>query len=186
MTPLPTAAAGSGASEGTTATPADAAAALDELLARHGAAVRRLASLFERSKADRDDLVQDIWLAVWRAWPRFRAECAERTFVLRIAHNRAVSYVCGRAPQHHDLEAAAQVADGAAGPERRVASSQEAQRLLEGLRSLSLVSRQVMSLSLEGLAQREIAEVLGTSESNVAVRLHRARAQLRNVLEDAP
>jgi len=40
-----------------------------------------------------------------------------------------------------------------------------------------------MSLSLEGLAQREIAEVLGTGESNVAVRLHRARAHLRKVLE---
>ncbi len=173
MTPLPTASA---ESETT---------ALDELLEKHGAAVRRLASLFERSRADRDDLVQDIWLAVWRAWPRFRSEASERTFVLRIAHNRAVSYVCQRHPQHHDLAAAADVADAAAGPERRLASRQEAERLLEALRTLPLVSRQVMSLSLEGLAQREIADVLGTSESNVAVRLHRARAHLRKVLEDA-
>jgi len=85
--------------------------------------------------------------------------------------------------QHHELEAAADVVDAAAGPERRVASRQDAERLLEGLRSLPLVSRQVMSLSLEGLAQREIAEVLGAGESNVAVRLHRARAHLRKVLE---
>jgi len=83
MTPLPTATAESHAGDRPPIAPASPATPLDELFARHGAAVRRLASLFERSQPDRDDLVQDIWLAVWRAWPRFRAECAERTFVLR-------------------------------------------------------------------------------------------------------
>ena len=160
------------------------AAALEELFARHGAAVRRLCAVFEREAADRDDLAQDIWLAVWRAWAGFRAECSERTFILRIAHNRALSRVCrGRLPAV-DLEAAGELADTGPGPERALASLQDAERLMEGLRRLPLVSRQVMSLSLEGVAQREIAEILGTSESNVAVRMHRARNSLRAWLEE--
>jgi RNA polymerase sigma factor (sigma-70 family) len=160
------------------------APALEELFSRHGAAVRRLCAVFQREAADRDDLAQDIWLAVWRAWHGFRGECSERTFILRIAHNRALSRVCRARLPSVDLEDAADVMDSRPGPERTVASLQDAERLMEGMRRLPLVSRQVMSLSLEGIPQREIAEILGTSESNVAVRMHRARSSLRTWLEE--
>ena len=63
------------------------------LLHEHDRALRRLAASYERDPSRQQDLVQDIWLAVWQALPRFRGECSERTFVFRIAHNRAVSHI---------------------------------------------------------------------------------------------
>jgi len=160
------------------------AGALEHLHARHGAAVRRLASVFTRRPADRDDLTQDIWLAVWRAWPSFRGDCAERTFIMRIAHNRAISHSCIARIMQVSLDEAQDLPASSPGPDRAVASEQEAERLLEGLRHIPVASRQVMSLSLEGLPQAEIAEIVGISESNVAVRLHRARTQLRAWMEE--
>jgi RNA polymerase sigma-70 factor (ECF subfamily) len=47
-----------------------------------------------------------------------------------------------------------------------------------------LIYRQVITLTLEGLSYREIAQVLGIGESNVGVRLNRARQLLRTTLED--
>lgn len=63
------------------------------MLNEHDAAIRRLTASYERDASRCQDLVQDIWLAVWPALPRFRDDCSERTFVYRIAHNRAVSHI---------------------------------------------------------------------------------------------
>ena len=63
------------------------------LVSEHERAIRRLASSYERDVGRRQDLVQDIWLALWQALPGFRGDCSERTFVFRIAHNRGVSHI---------------------------------------------------------------------------------------------
>src|SRR4030095_8654443 len=65
----------------------------ERLMREHGASLVRLASAYERNTASRDDLVQEMALALWRALPAFRGECSERTLVFRIAHNRAVTHV---------------------------------------------------------------------------------------------
>jgi RNA polymerase sigma factor (sigma-70 family) len=57
------------------------------LLATHGPSLARLAGSYARDPTEREDLFQEIAIAVWRALPRFRGECSERTFLFRIAHN---------------------------------------------------------------------------------------------------
>ena len=63
----------------------------ERLMREHGPSVMRLAAAHESNPANRDDLVQEIALALWKALPQFRGECSERTLVFRIAHNRAVT-----------------------------------------------------------------------------------------------
>ncbi len=63
------------------------------LMSTYDRSVRRLAMAYERDHALREDLIQEIWLALWLALPSFRGDCAERTFVYRIAHNRGVSHI---------------------------------------------------------------------------------------------
>lgn len=155
-----------------------------ELMQAHGPAIARLAALYEFDASEREDLVQEIWLAVWRALPGFRGDSSVRTFLFRIAHNRAVSHVQRRAramkPTSDDT---AQIADPQAGPERRAEAADTVWRLFAALAGMPLVDRQLVQLSLEGLRQGEIAEVLGITENNVAVRLSRARGRLRELME---
>src|SRR3954463_9150776 len=54
--------------------------------------VRRLCGAYASAAADREDLFQDIFLAVWRALPSFRGDASARTWVYRIAHNVALSW----------------------------------------------------------------------------------------------
>ena len=67
------------------------------LLEQYRASLRRLAWSYTRNSAQRDDLFQEIALAIWRAHPGFRGECSERTFVFRIAHNRGLSFLARHA-----------------------------------------------------------------------------------------
>lgn len=150
----------------------------DVVLTQHGAAIARVASAFERNPARRDELVQEILLAVWQALPRYRGDASVKTFVLRIAHNRAVEHVL-----QHQRELAREpldeaIPDGRANPERQASLQQRSERLLEAVWQLPLVQRELVTLALEGLAHEEIAVVLGISVGNVAVRLSRARKQL--------
>ena len=156
----------------------------DRILREHGPALRRVAAAYEADPARREDLFQEICLALWQALPRFRAESSERTFAFRIAHNRGLTHGWrARGSVMADLDEAEEVADPRQDPEGELEEGERRDRLREAVRRLPLTARQVVVLSLEGLSQREIGDVLGITENNVAVRLTRARKLLRQALE---
>lgn len=155
----------------------------DRLLVANGAALGRLAASYTNTTTDRADLVQEIALAIWQALPRFRGECSERTFLFRIAHNRAIAFLSRTLAQAPQLDEEMEVHDPAPDPESGLAQQQRADRLRRAVHQLPVGYRQVVTLTLEGLAYGEIAEVLGISESNVGARLSRARQILRESLE---
>ena len=66
------------------------------VLVDHARPLSRLVASDARSSADRADLLQDIALAIWLSLPGFRGACSERTFVLRAAHNRALTFLSKR------------------------------------------------------------------------------------------
>jgi len=155
---------------------------LDALLGAHGAALGRLAASYTRTGAERDDLFQEIVLAIWKALPRFRGECSERTFIFRIAHNRGLAHLVKRRAQADGWMEELDVASPAPDPEQALAKAQEGRRLLDAVQRLPIGYRQVVTLTLEGLGYAEIADVLGITESNVGARLTRARQMLRQRL----
>lgn len=148
--------------------------------------LRRLAASYERDPSRQQDLVQDIWLAVWRALPRFRGDSSERTFVFRIAHNRAVSHIdYSQRRRAEPLDQDASIAAPEPDPERALSTAQRQDRLRRAVQELPVGLRQVVILALEGLQHGEIADIVGISENNVAVRLTRARAALSRLLGDS-
>lgn len=155
----------------------------EEVVATYGAAIARLAGSYERIPSLRDELVQEILLALWRALPTFRGECSERTFVYRIAHNRCLNHAWRRRPIDEPLDAGVpDPPDPRPQPDEAALAAEQRRRLHTAIASLSLSHRQVVVLLLEGLSHAEIGEVLGISENNAAVRANRARAALREAL----
>jgi RNA polymerase sigma-70 factor (ECF subfamily) len=156
----------------------------DAILDEYGPALRRLAGRYARARGDQDDLFQDVMVAVWRALPTHRGECSERTFVFRVAENRAISYLSRRPPVTADVNEALQVPSPTDTPEQMASHSQRGARLATAVAHLPPGHREVVALTLEGLSYQDIADVLGISESNVGARLTRARAQLRQLLAE--
>lgn len=156
-------------------------AEIHDVIREHGAVLARVAWGYVDNTHDHDDLMQEILLAVWRALPRFRGDASLRTFVLRIAHNRGVTYAVVRRRERSGEELDL-LPDPAPLPEARLIAEQRREGLFAAIRRLAALQRQAIMLQLEGLSVREIAEVQGISEGNAGVRLSRARAALRALL----
>jgi RNA polymerase sigma factor (sigma-70 family) len=135
--------------------------------------------------SDRDDLLQEIYLALLSALPRYRGESSLRTYVLRVAHNCGIRRVGRRRSAASPLDEGDH-ASPAPGPDRQAQARQEVEQLATAVRELPLGARQVLVLTLEGLSQREIGQVLGIEDNVVSVRLHRARSVLRERSGEAP
>ncbi|MGH8197671.1 MAG: RNA polymerase sigma factor [Steroidobacteraceae bacterium] len=155
---------------------------LERVLATHAAALARLAASYESRPALREELLQDIAFALWRALPSFRHEASEKTFVMRIATNRALSHLAARTPAADALDAASEITDAIPRPDELTARLQTVERLQRAVHDLPLPLRQVLVLAFEGLDHEDIGRVLGLTANNVAVRLHRGKALLKKTL----
>jgi RNA polymerase sigma factor (sigma-70 family) len=159
----------------------DQEASLVRLLERYGAALRRLSAAYVSAPGDREDLFQEIALALWTALPRFRGDASERTWLYRIAHNVALTYVDKARRYSGPLEAGEAALDGLPARddvEGQAARAEQQRRLLAAVSRLRLDDRRLILLYLEGLTGAEMAAVLGLSEANVATRLSRLRKEL--------
>jgi RNA polymerase sigma factor (sigma-70 family) len=158
------------------------------ILSEYGAAISRLAFSYEAVASVREELVQEIALAIWQHWLIFEAT-ARRTFVYRIAHNRGLTHVGRRRPPHQpleELEDSDQPVDPGPHPEEQAARTDQRVRLMSAIQSLPVTHRKMVVLALEGLLHTEIAEVMGITENNVEVRLTRIRKALKDALGERP
>ncbi len=149
------------------------------LLGRHGPGLRRVARAYARSQAEADELEQEIALAVWRALPGFRGDSSERTFVYRIAHNRGITHAESARARGPVESLTDEIVDARPSADEALDASRRRDALFRAIVELPVGARSVLTLTLEGLTHEEIADVLGTTANSVAVRLSRARAELR-------
>jgi RNA polymerase sigma-70 factor (ECF subfamily) len=156
----------------------------DRLLRANHAPLSRLAASYAANRSDRDDLLQEIAIALWRALPSFRGECSERTFLFRIAHNRCITHLSRRRDTVSLDDAKIDPEDPQASSEAIIAEEQQRRRFVQAIRGLPVIHREVLVLFLEGMDYGEIAAVVGVSASNVGVRLNRARQKLKTLLGD--
>ena len=153
------------------------------IIADYGAGLARVAASYEADRALQEDLLQEILIAIHRALPSLERSQSLAPFVYRIAHNRSVTHVMKRASERRRTPDEAIETDNPT-PEQVLIADERARRVSNAIRRLPLNYRQVMTLLLEDLSYAEIAEALGLSLSNVGVRVNRAKAQLRTMLDD--
>lgn len=159
------------------------------LLDAHRGIVFKVANTYCRHAEDRQDLAQEIAEQLWRAFPGYDPARPFSTWMYRIALNVAISHVRtagGRARDvplddhhgnHHDGLA---VEDGAA----RHESDQRIRALYAVIDRQAPLDRALLLLWLEERTQREIADVLGITESNVSTKLNRLKQRIREQLAD--
>lgn len=146
-----------------------------EIERRYGGILKRIAARHTRSPADRDDLLQDIRLAIWNALPAYRGESSLRTYAVRIAHNRAATALRRPPPSAQAPQAPAPQPD----MEQQLEAASRRGWLTRAIAQLSPGVADALERRLAGDSYQEIAEALGITTSNVGVRLHTAKAHLR-------
>jgi len=150
--------------------------------AEFGPALARLAAAYEADPSHQQDLLQDLHLSLWRSLATFRNQCSLRTWVYRVAHNTATTYVRQQRRSRRVGFASLEELDNVPHPTDVERSANDAVLLgtiRELVQRLKPIDRDLVLLYLEGLQAVEIGEVVGISPANVAQKIHRARKYLK-------
>ena len=178
-------------------------AAFMELVDRYDSQLRRLARTFVRTDALADDVVQETWLGVIKGIEGFEERSSLKTWIFRILANRARTRAVREARQIPFSSLAPQDDDGPSvdpdnfqdggwrqlpgrfdtEPETNLLTGELRGRLAAAIETLPEQQRTVITLrDVAGLEGPEVADLLGISEGNQRVILHRARSSVRQQL----
>ena len=170
--------------------------AFDELVTRHRAKVFAMIRNMTHNEADAWDLSQEVFIKAWNALPRFEARARFSTWIYRIAHNAVYDW-----SRRRKVEAAGELDDGvferdlidsasrttpysAEMPDAAMAGGELRRKIEAALAKLTPEHREVVLLKdVQGLAYKDIADVMKTSMGTVMSRLHYARKKLQTLLK---
>ncbi len=152
------------------------------LLQTHRAIVFKIVNTYCWQPEDRADLAQEIATQLWRSWPRYDPSRTFTTWMYRIALNVAISFVRREVQRRkvsvpldedlHDTAAVVDVADPSF--EDRLGDLQQF------IERQSPLDRALLLLYLEDKPQREIAEILGLTQTNVSTKIDRLKQKIRS------
>jgi RNA polymerase sigma-70 factor (ECF subfamily) len=131
---------------------------------------------------DGEEIVQEIFLALFQHLQRGKSRENLRGWVFRVGHNLALKRRSARV-REESASAESVLADPAPNPEVQFATNQQQQRLEAVLNALPEQDRRCLSLRAEGLRYREIAGVLNMSLGAVSLSLSRSLARMTRVAE---
>jgi RNA polymerase sigma-70 factor, ECF subfamily len=146
-------------------------------LAGHKGILFKVVHAYAFKPADRQDLFQEVALQVWRSVDAFRGESSVPTWLYRVALNTAIAW-SRKEDRHHrgkqPLEGVEGVLTTASsdGPDPRV------EWLYRQIGQLKDADRSVALLLLDGFSYKEIAAIVGITESNVGVKINRIKSAL--------
>ncbi|MCZ7624608.1 MAG: sigma-70 family RNA polymerase sigma factor [Candidatus Methylomirabilis sp.] len=170
-------------------------APFEALLERYRDRVYRLVVSFTKNPADAEEVLQDVFLTVFRKIASFEHRSSFSTWLYRITVNTALMKLRSRGPVQESIDEylpqftkdgrhARMVVDFTQGPEKLLLRKEREQVLREAIEALPPDYKVVLVLrDLEGLSNEEVAEIVGASVLAIKARLHRARLVLRGRLE---
>ena len=145
--------------------------------------IMRICRYYNPNPEDRKDMYQEILVNIWKSLDRFRGDSKLSTWVYRIAVNTSLSFT-GKTFRNMKLMVYSDCMYLNAlfdDDELLLKQKQEAdlEQLEVQLNLLSVIDKALISLLLEGLSMREIADIIGLTETNVRVKIHRIKEQLK-------
>lgn len=171
--------------------------AYDELVTRHRGRIFAMIRNMVKNEADAWDLSQDVFIKAWQALPRFEVKARFSTWLYRIAHNAVYDQVRRKRPEGGDelndellgrdrIDPAAVTTPSAERrPDEALSGDELRVRIEAALEKLSPEHREAVILKdVQGLAYKEIAEVMDCSLGTVMSRLFYARQKLQTLLKD--
>lgn len=157
-------------------------------LGEHKGLMFKVVRSYAASPEDRDDLFQQILLQVWSSVPAFQGKAKVSTWIYRVALNTAFAWKRGE-KKHRRRHQPLIAANEKLGLDEERPDAQRNREILNALyaeiRKLPKVESSLVLLYLDGLSYREMADVLGISETNVGVKLSRTKKRLAESLKGA-
>lgn len=144
-------------------------------LYNYKALIFKVVRVYAFTPMDRDDLFQEIAIQVWHSIPTFREESAVTTWLYRISLNTAIKWIKKerKQVQAEGLENVQHILQ-----EHTMQMDERLSWLYEEIHKLDEIDRSLTLLMLDDFSYKEMAGILGISESNVGVKINRIKKHL--------
>lgn len=158
-----------------------------EILEENDVCIHRICNYYAPTSGDKEDLYQEILINIWKSLDRFRGDSKVSTWVYRIAVNTSLSF-SGKAFKNSKIFLDGDgvnlnfFAEGNSAEEKQLLDKNLDLLSME-LNMLSVIDKALISLMLEGLSMKEIADIIGITEPNVKIKIHRIKTELKNKIK---
>lgn len=160
--------------------------AMNALYARHHVRLYRYLVRLVRNEAIAEELMSEVFLETWRKAGNFEGRAAVSTWLMSIAHNKAVSLIRKRRDEQLDEGYAAQLADDGDTPEVVSQKQNKAELMRACMERLSTDHREIIDLVYyHDKSVLEVAEILEIPENTVKTRMFYARKKMAELMREA-
>jgi RNA polymerase sigma factor (sigma-70 family) len=141
----------------------------------------KLVGLYANDSEEKKDLYQEILLQAWKGLPSFRGDAKFSTWLYRICLNTI--FTLKRKVNRMSYTEDGKLEDISPHVLNQSVAAEETARLRMAMRRLPETDRAILSLHLDGYENSEIAAIIGITNNHVAVKLHRCKQQLSNLIK---
>ena len=150
-----------------------------KILDENQAIINKICYGYANNSEDRLDLKQEVLIQLWKAYPKYKGDSHISTWIYRIALNTAISNYrksikkISQCEITHDIFQSIEDNDS-------VEKKEQLEQIYYLIYRLNELERAIILLHLDDLKYKEIAEIIGISETNVATKINRIKSKLKN------
>lgn len=149
------------------------------LIEQHKGIIIKICNSYCKNKNDREDLAQEMIYQLWKSGQSFNAEYKFSTWMYRVALNVAISYYRKNQKRDHTMELADWHINIEDGPEEHSEKENNIRLLQQFISGMKDLDKALLLLWSDSKTYREISEIVGISETNVATRISRLKEHLK-------
>ena len=151
--------------------------------------IYRICCAYERNADDRDDLYQEILINIWKNLEKFEGRSLLSTWIYRIAVNTSLMHIKKESRRNRDKtelneNIISTTAENIAETEEKIETGKNIEKLYSSINELPSLDRVIISMVLEELSYKEIAEVTGLTVNNIGVKINRIKNELSRLMEE--
>lgn len=150
----------------------------EKLVKEHERLLHKICSIYARTVVDREDLLQEIIIQLWQAFPRFKGDSKVSTWMYRVGLNTAIT---GVRKKRTDIKSYAphEIPDNITDEVISMQYEKQLTDLSAAIERLTDIEKAVVMLYLEERSYEEMEEILGISQGTIRVKMNRIKDKLR-------
>ena len=153
-----------------------------ELLYQNQGIVHKICNLYFNTRTDKEDYKQELIIRLWKAFPSFKNQSKFSTWMYRVCLNAAIDIIRKEKIQpkfvKYEYDDFITISDS------KSELSENQQKLYQAINTLSDIDKAIITLYLDEFSYKEIAEIMGISESNTGVKINRIKSLILKSIEN--
>ncbi|WP_248722901.1 RNA polymerase sigma factor [Seonamhaeicola sp. ML3] len=146
----------------------------------YSAIIIKICRAYTNTEEDFEDYYQEVCLQIWKSRNNFSKKAKWSTWIYKISLNTSLTLL--KKKRNENIFASNYITNNIT-EENQVFSDESLNKLYDAIKQLSEIDRAVILLYLEDKPYKEIAEIIGTSASNISTRVKRIKERLKKILD---